>query len=178
MPWRCGTLPLNSCMFLVQVLMLVQRSTRGCARDINVPVLMVGGWYDVNTDQVIATFEALLSHSGDTCRRHSRLLIGPWDHHGVLRGNKNVGMLEFRRSLSLFLSFSLSLFLSLYLSFSLSLCVCLSHSLSLSLTLLFSLPRLLSLSLSFSLFLQGRGQSGPGHLEIYGSLAMWISRGR
>ncbi len=52
-------------------------------QDIHVPVLMITGWWDHYPDQILRTFEDIVSRGGAAAREHSRLLVGPWDHVGV-----------------------------------------------------------------------------------------------
>ena len=48
--------------------------------DLRVPMLFIGGWYDIYTDQVIAAFETAHAQGGEKTRAHSRLIMGPWIH--------------------------------------------------------------------------------------------------
>jgi putative CocE/NonD family hydrolase len=48
--------------------------------DLRVPMLFIGGWYDIYTDQVIAAFQTAHSSGGEKARSHSRLIVGPWVH--------------------------------------------------------------------------------------------------
>ncbi len=48
--------------------------------DLRVPMLFIGGWYDIYTDQVIAAFQAARASGGEKARAHSRLIVGPWIH--------------------------------------------------------------------------------------------------
>jgi putative CocE/NonD family hydrolase len=51
--------------------------------DIQVPVLYVGGWYDVFGPATAALFHAVQQNAGsESARRNSRLIIGPWAHVG------------------------------------------------------------------------------------------------
>ncbi len=52
-------------------------------QEIQVPLLMITGWWDHFPDQIVRTFEDIVSRGGRQAREHSRLLIGPWDHVGV-----------------------------------------------------------------------------------------------
>ncbi|MFY9609617.1 MAG: CocE/NonD family hydrolase [Blastocatellia bacterium] len=49
--------------------------------DLRVPMLFIGGWYDIYTDQVIAAFQTAHSIGGEKARSHSRLIMGPWVHN-------------------------------------------------------------------------------------------------
>lgn len=60
---------------------------------IDVPVLMIGGWYDLHTDGVIETFRGLRSGGGPTARRNTWLILGPWHHTAM--GHLNAGELQF-----------------------------------------------------------------------------------
>jgi putative CocE/NonD family hydrolase len=53
------------------------------AGDIRVPNLIVCGWHDLYTDEVIATFEEIRTRGGDQARAHSNLIMGPWLHSYV-----------------------------------------------------------------------------------------------
>lgn len=55
--------------------------------DIEIPLLMIGGWYDHNTDLMIDFFNAMKSQS-PVAAEH-KLLMGPWAHGGY--GTAQVG---------------------------------------------------------------------------------------
>lgn len=59
---------------------------------IQVPCLMIGGWYDHATDPVIDYFLALRNNSPLAVRDQHRLLMGPWAHGG--NGSAYVGSLQ------------------------------------------------------------------------------------
>ncbi len=50
---------------------------------IQVPCLMISGWWDHYPDQVIETFEDIVAGGGPKAKEGSKLLLGPWDHVGV-----------------------------------------------------------------------------------------------
>jgi uncharacterized protein len=50
------------------------------ADDIEVPMLLIGGWYDINTTDVMRTYSKLLEMS-PVAEKH-KLLMGPWVHGG------------------------------------------------------------------------------------------------
>lgn len=56
---------------------------------INVPCLMIGGWYDHGTDPLVEYFNALRANSPIAVRDQHRLLMGPWVHGG--HGSAYVG---------------------------------------------------------------------------------------
>lgn len=47
---------------------------------IEVPMLVITGWYDHGTTRQLETFELLLAKGGERTREASRLLVGPWHH--------------------------------------------------------------------------------------------------
>jgi putative CocE/NonD family hydrolase len=52
----------------------------------NVPALLIGGWYDIFLGGTLASYLALKHHANGDSARCPRLLIGPWSHgvwHGV-----------------------------------------------------------------------------------------------
>lgn len=50
---------------------------------IEVPCLFVTGWWDNYPAQVIQNFEDVVAKGGERARKHSKLLVGPWDHVSV-----------------------------------------------------------------------------------------------
>ena len=48
---------------------------------IDVPVLMIGGWFDLHPDEMVDDFRTLCQTGGAAARDEHRLLIGPWTHH-------------------------------------------------------------------------------------------------
>jgi hypothetical protein len=50
---------------------------------IEVPCLVITGWWDNFPAQVIRTFEDIVAKGGEKARKHSKMLIGPWDHVSV-----------------------------------------------------------------------------------------------
>lgn len=63
---------------------------------IEVPCLMITGWWDHYPDEIIETFEGIIDLSGPEARSHSRLLIGPWDHVSI--GLARQGGREFKEA--------------------------------------------------------------------------------
>jgi len=47
---------------------------------IEIPVLMVGGWYDLNSTKTIRDFLRIRSDGGEAARTASTLVMGPWLH--------------------------------------------------------------------------------------------------
>lgn len=58
-----------------------------------VPMLMIGGWYDHNTDLVIKYFNEMITESDTAVRRKHKLLMGPWAHSSV--GKQQQGELSY-----------------------------------------------------------------------------------
>ncbi|MDQ7778224.1 MAG: CocE/NonD family hydrolase [Planctomycetota bacterium] len=52
-------------------------------QDIEVPCLMISGWWDHFPDQVLKTFVDIVAEGGEKARANSKLLMGPWDHVSV-----------------------------------------------------------------------------------------------
>ncbi|QJY49622.1 CocE/NonD family hydrolase [Pseudonocardia broussonetiae] len=49
--------------------------------EVTVPVLEIGGWYDLKVHEQVADFVRIRNHAGsEAAREQSRLVIGPWDH--------------------------------------------------------------------------------------------------
>ena len=48
--------------------------------DFRIPMLFIGGWFDIYTDGVISGFEAVRAKGTEKARAHSRLIMGPWVH--------------------------------------------------------------------------------------------------
>jgi len=56
---------------------------------IDVPVLMIGGWYDHNINMMMEFYAGIRQSSSIDVRDKHRLLMGPWTHGG--HGNAGVG---------------------------------------------------------------------------------------
>jgi putative CocE/NonD family hydrolase len=56
-------------------------SIDGSYGGVRVPVLNIGGWYDIFLGGTLENFTRMRSEGGsDLARRHTRLLVGPWAH--------------------------------------------------------------------------------------------------
>ena len=68
-------------LFSYEEMLGVLRGVAGIRFDrIDVPVLMIGGWYDIDPlgcDQIL---RRLLVEGGPKCRDHSAVVWGPWEH--------------------------------------------------------------------------------------------------
>jgi predicted acyl esterase len=65
------------------------RSTERWSR-IDVPMLLVTGWYDHGTARHLECFELLAAKGGRVAREQSRLLVGPWHHTAVDEARQGV----------------------------------------------------------------------------------------
>jgi uncharacterized protein len=66
---------------------------------IEVPALLIGGWFDIATNALVEELRALRSRGGggDEVRQAHRLIMGPWTHTTALTGNQgelNFGLLS------------------------------------------------------------------------------------
>jgi predicted acyl esterase len=66
-----------------QTWQMIEASTYIKPSQIQVPVLMVGGWYDLYTDEMIDNYHRLRAEGGDAARAHTTLIMGPWLHSGL-----------------------------------------------------------------------------------------------
>lgn len=64
-------------------------------QDINVPMLLMGGWYDHHsyTYGIFRVFNDLRTIGGINGREHHKFIMGPWHHHAV--GDTVQGELEY-----------------------------------------------------------------------------------
>ena len=61
---------------------------------IDIPVLNVGGWYDIFCQDTVDTFAQLRAH-GQGRASESRLLMGPWSHSSAQMVSSAIGELDF-----------------------------------------------------------------------------------
>lgn len=62
------------------------------AEKFEIPMLFIGGWYDIYTDSVIGAFQQVRALAAEKARAHSQLIMGPWIHAG---DTARTGGLEF-----------------------------------------------------------------------------------
>ena len=62
-------------------------------QSVNVPLLMITGWYDHGTRRQMQTFRAVHETSGPAARIDIKLLIGPWHHSAI--GKRDQGALSY-----------------------------------------------------------------------------------
>ncbi|HVK37056.1 MAG TPA: CocE/NonD family hydrolase [Candidatus Kapabacteria bacterium] len=60
------------------------------AEEINVPMLLIGGWYDHYPDDVMRAFADLRTSSSAAVRLRHKLLMGPWMHERVGRVDQGI----------------------------------------------------------------------------------------
>lgn len=60
--------------------------------EIQIPMLMIGGWYDHTTEEMIKYFDAIQQSSPAGIAEQHRLLMGPWAHGGF--GPTQVGTIQ------------------------------------------------------------------------------------
>jgi uncharacterized protein len=63
--------------------------------EFQVPMLFIGGWYDIYTDGVLNAFAAVRAGGTSKARTHSKLVMGPWLHNTDQLTN---GQLEFPKA--------------------------------------------------------------------------------
>ena len=51
--------------------------------EIEVPMFLVGGWFDHNTDEVLFMLDQLRTNSGASVQDKHKLIMGPWVHGGT-----------------------------------------------------------------------------------------------
>jgi uncharacterized protein len=65
---------------------------------IDIPMMMIGGWYDHNVDAMLSFYSTLRSLSSLPVRDKHRLVMGPWAHGGngaAYVGSTNQGQLQY-----------------------------------------------------------------------------------
>ncbi|MDQ1265557.1 MAG: CocE/NonD family hydrolase [Bacteroidota bacterium] len=80
---------------------------------VNVPMLLIGGWFDMYSSDVIRAFEDLRERSADSVRSKDMLIMGPWIHGEV--GKMRQGILDFDNAANIPFEFTKSFFQSFLL---------------------------------------------------------------
>lgn len=62
---------------------------------VNVPMFMIGGWYDHATEELLESFEGIRTQSGVSVRAQQKLLMGPWAHNAASSAPLQVGELDY-----------------------------------------------------------------------------------
>jgi len=73
----------------------VAESTTFYPASINVPMFMIGGWYDHATEEVLESFEGIRTQSAVAVRAQQKLLMGPWTHNTTANAALNIGALTY-----------------------------------------------------------------------------------
>jgi len=76
--------------------------------ELGVPMLVVGGWYDHRTDDLLASYRDLVTRGLGHARAEHRLLLGPWEHDHV--DEETVGALTFPNAAGVVTEASLAFF--------------------------------------------------------------------
>ena len=63
--------------------------------EVDVPILMIAGWYDPETEGLLATFRTILGKGAPRAREGTKVVIGPWTRGGAMRGDAQVGEIAF-----------------------------------------------------------------------------------
>lgn len=58
----------------------------------NLPILHMGGWYDLYGDGLLRNYAGIRKHGGPVARAHQKLIVGPWGH-GL--NTRSFGQLDF-----------------------------------------------------------------------------------
>ncbi len=61
-------------------------ATSDYGSSLGVPMLVVGGWYDHRTDDLLSSYQSLETKSATAVRGEHRLVMGPWQHEHVDEG--------------------------------------------------------------------------------------------
>lgn len=65
-------------------------------QEIDVPMMHLGGWFDVFLDGTLRCFQGVRTHGRTAaCRRHQRLVVGPWVHGPGAAGQRQAGEVDF-----------------------------------------------------------------------------------
>lgn len=70
------------------------------AREVNVPITFVTGWYDAFAMGTIQAFKTIKEYSDDFSRRNLRLIIGPWTDNQEGIGKRAQGEVQFPENAS------------------------------------------------------------------------------
>ncbi len=62
---------------------------------VNVPMFMIGGWYDHATEELLESFEGIRTQSAIAVRSQQKLLMGPWTHNTTSAAPLSVGELAY-----------------------------------------------------------------------------------
>ena len=64
--------------------------------EITIPILHIGGWYDIFLNGTLKTYQGITEKGGsEKARRNQRLFIGPWHHRVLSWTQSRIGVLDF-----------------------------------------------------------------------------------
>jgi predicted acyl esterase len=66
--------------------------------DLNLPIFMVGGWFDLTPSIVLDTINQISSLSGPIAKNETKVLMGPWTHDTASIGHLTVGEVNFDKA--------------------------------------------------------------------------------
>ena len=69
-------------------------ATTDYPEEFNVPMLMIGGWFDHFPDDVLRAFNDIRTRSAPAVRDQHKLIFGPWTHSGIDKNEQ--GELEYQ----------------------------------------------------------------------------------
>jgi hypothetical protein len=58
----------------------------------DLPILHMGGWYDLYLDGLLRNYQGIRNHGGPMARAHQKLIVGPWGH---ALNTRSIGQLDF-----------------------------------------------------------------------------------
>ncbi|OHD65532.1 MAG: hypothetical protein A2096_03005 [Spirochaetes bacterium GWF1_41_5] len=64
-------------------------------KNINIPVFITGGWYDKYAAGCFKNFMGIKKYGGETARKASRIIIGPWNHSTIFINSRHLGCIDF-----------------------------------------------------------------------------------
>ena len=59
----------------------------------NLPILHMGGWYDLYGDGLLRNYQGIRKHGGPVARANQKLIVGPWAH--AINATRSLGQLDF-----------------------------------------------------------------------------------
>ncbi|MFC1588117.1 CocE/NonD family hydrolase [Planctomycetota bacterium] len=62
---------------------------------LNIPILLIGCWFDTDMPGVLRTYRSLKTQAGEISRGSTKMLVGPWTHMGAAAAPVNVGQLKY-----------------------------------------------------------------------------------
>jgi predicted acyl esterase len=66
----------------------IERNLATRIDQVRIPMLHIGGWYDVFADGTLRFFREMQDSGAEGARRNQKLLVGPWTHSGYFDSNQ------------------------------------------------------------------------------------------